>query len=89
MYNHPNFPYLFLTISGIICEPWRDGASVNRMDRKGGTMTNVDLLALIEEGVENGRISPALAAFITAELLGVEAAETEYAEDRLMETTSA
>jgi len=89
VYNHPNFPYLFLTISGIICEPWRDGASVNRMDRKGGTMTNEDLLALIEEGVENGRISPALAAFITAELLGVEAAETEYAEDRLLETISA
>ncbi|MDW8148746.1 MAG: hypothetical protein RMJ48_20920 [Roseiflexaceae bacterium] len=48
-------------------------------------MTNEDLLALIEEGVENGWISPALAAFITAELLGVEAAETEYAEDRLLE----
>jgi len=93
VYNRLNFPYLFLTISGIIYEPWRDGASVNCMDRKGGTMTNEDLLALIEEGVENGRISPALAAFITAELLGVEAAETEYAEDRLMdrlmETTSA
>lgn len=89
MYNLPYFPYLFSTISGIICQPWRDGASVNRMDRKGWTMTNEDLLALIEEGVENGRISPALAAFITAELLGVEAAETEYAEDRLMETISA
>ncbi len=89
MYNRQKFPYLFLTISGIICQPWRDGAPVNRMDGKGDTMTNEDLLALIEEGVENGRISPALAAFITAELLGVEAAETEYAEGRLTEAASA
>jgi len=49
-------------------------------------MTQHDLLALIEEGVDNGRISPALAAFITAELLGVEAYETEYSDDLLIET---
>ncbi|PMP73849.1 MAG: hypothetical protein C0183_22220 [Roseiflexus castenholzii] len=75
-----------MIISGIIRAGRRKDASVSLTERKEGTMTNEELLALIEEGVENGRISPALAAFITAELLGVEAAETDYAEDRLLET---
>ncbi|ABU58830.1 conserved hypothetical protein [Roseiflexus castenholzii DSM 13941] len=75
-----------MIISGIIRAGRRKDASVSLKERKEGTMTNEELLALIEEGVENGRISPALAAFITAELLGVEAAETDYAEDRLLET---
>ena len=41
-------------------------------------MTHLDLLALIEEGLDNGRISPHLAAFIAADVLGVEALETDY-----------
>ncbi|HWQ11617.1 MAG TPA: hypothetical protein VNL77_02390 [Roseiflexaceae bacterium] len=41
-------------------------------------MTQHDLLALIEEGLNNGRISPHLAAFIAADVLGVEALETDY-----------
>jgi hypothetical protein len=41
-------------------------------------MTQLDLLALIEEGLDNGRISPHLAAFIAADVLGVEALETDY-----------
>ena len=41
-------------------------------------MTYQDLLAIIEEGVENGRISRHLAAYIAAEVLGVEAGETDY-----------
>ena len=41
-------------------------------------MIHLDLLALIEEGVDNGRISPHLAAFIAADMLGVEALETDY-----------
>jgi hypothetical protein len=31
-------------------------------------MTHPDLLALLEEGVQNGRITPHLAAYIAAEL---------------------
>jgi hypothetical protein len=45
-------------------------------------MTHQDLLALIEEGLENGRISRHLAAYIAAEMLGVSPRETEY-DDRL------
>jgi hypothetical protein len=41
-------------------------------------MTHQDLLAIIEEGVENGRISRYLAAYIAAEVLGVAARETDY-----------
>ena len=41
-------------------------------------MTHQDLLAIIEEGVENGRISRHLAAYIAAEVLGIEAHETAY-----------
>ncbi len=43
-------------------------------------MSQQDLLNLLEEGIENGRISPALAAFIAADVLGVEPEETEFAE---------
>jgi hypothetical protein len=43
-------------------------------------MTQHDLLNLIEEGLENGRLSPSLAAFIAADLLGVEPEETGYAD---------
>jgi len=41
-------------------------------------MTHQDLLVLIEEGVENGRISRHLAAYIAAEMLGVSPHETGY-----------
>jgi hypothetical protein len=43
-------------------------------------MTQQDLLTIIEEGLENGRISPHLAAYIAAEVLGVEARATGYDE---------
>lgn len=43
-------------------------------------MDRFELLAAIEEGLENGRISPQTAAYIAAELLGVEAYETGYQE---------
>jgi len=43
-------------------------------------MTQQDLLAIIEEGVENGRIPAHLAAYIAAELMGVEASATGYDE---------
>lgn len=43
-------------------------------------MTQHELLRLIEEGVENGRISPYLAAYIAGEVLGVEALTTGYDE---------
>lgn len=45
-------------------------------------MTIEDLLLTIEEGLENGRISPALAAYIAAEITGVEALATGY-DDRV------
>jgi hypothetical protein len=45
-------------------------------------MTQQDLLAIIEEGLENGRISPHLAAYIAAEMMGVEANATGY-DDRV------
>ncbi len=37
-----------------------------------------DLIAMLEEGLNNGRISPQTAAYIAAELLGVDAFETGY-----------
>jgi hypothetical protein len=43
-------------------------------------MDQFELLAALEEGLENGRISPQTAAFIAAELLGVDAYETGYQE---------
>ena len=43
-------------------------------------MTHQDLLTIIEEGVENGRISRHLAAYIAAEVMGVEASATGYDE---------
>lgn len=43
-------------------------------------MDRFELLAALEEGLENGRISPQTAAFIAAELLGVDAYETGYQE---------
>jgi|GEM_PF-809539 len=43
-------------------------------------MDRYELLAALEEGLENGRISPQTAAYIAAELLGVEAYETGYQE---------
>jgi hypothetical protein len=60
--------------------------SVNRYRKtihyKEDTMTHQDVLALIEEGLENGRISRHLAAYIAAEVLGVGPHETEY-DDRV------
>jgi hypothetical protein len=50
-------------------------------------MTHQDLLTLIEEGLENGRISRHLAAYIAAEVLGVAPHETDYDDSiRLNET---
>jgi hypothetical protein len=43
-------------------------------------MDRYELLAALEEGLENGRISPQTAAYIAAELLGIEAYETGYQE---------
>jgi hypothetical protein len=43
-------------------------------------MDRYELLAALEEGLENGRIAPHIAAFIAAELLGVAADETDYHE---------
>jgi hypothetical protein len=43
-------------------------------------MEQYELLAALEEGLMNGRISPQTAAYIAAELLGVEAYETGYQE---------
>jgi hypothetical protein len=43
-------------------------------------MTHQDLLAMLEEGVENGRISRHLAAYIAAEVLGIEAHETDFSD---------
>jgi hypothetical protein len=46
-----------------------------------GTTTE-DLLAIIEEGLENGRIPPYLAAYIAAEVTGVDAIATGF-DDRV------
>lgn len=43
-------------------------------------MTQQDLIETLKEGVQNGRISPHLAAFIAADVLGTEAQETEFDE---------
>ena len=45
-------------------------------------MTQQDLLAILEEGLENGRITPHLAAYIAAEVTGVEANSTGF-DDRV------
>lgn len=45
-------------------------------------MITTDLLTIIEEGVENGRIAPYLAAYIAAEVLGIDARATGY-DDRV------
>jgi len=41
-------------------------------------MTSHDLLAILEEGLKNGRIAPHLAAYIAAEVLDTEPYETGY-----------
>lgn len=43
-------------------------------------MDRFELLAALEEGLENGRISPQTAAYIAAELFGIDAYETGYHE---------
>jgi len=43
-------------------------------------MTHQELLAIVEEGLENGRIAPHLAAYIAAEVLAVDARATGYDE---------
>ncbi len=56
---------------------------VNRnKSRRRPSVTTQDLLTIIEEGLENGRITPYLAAYIASEVLGVEAYETGY-DDRV------
>jgi hypothetical protein len=47
---------------------------------RGYQMDRFELLAILEEGLANGRISPQTAAYIAAEILGVEAYETGYQE---------
>lgn len=42
------------------------------------SMTSHDLLAILEEGLKNGRIAPHLAAYIAAEVLNTEPYETGY-----------
>ncbi len=51
-------------------------------------MDRFELLAALEEGLENGRINPQTAAFIAAEILGVEAYETGYQEWETIPTTA-
>ncbi len=41
-------------------------------------MSRQELLMLLDEGVRHGRISPQLAAYIAAEILGMEARATGY-----------
>jgi hypothetical protein len=41
-------------------------------------MERQDLLTMLEEGLNNGRISPQTAAYIAAELLGIDASDTGY-----------
>jgi hypothetical protein len=41
-------------------------------------MSRQELLTVLELGVREGRISPPLAAYIAAEVLGVEARATDY-----------
>ncbi|MGQ9925397.1 MAG: hypothetical protein ACUVS4_00865 [Chloroflexaceae bacterium] len=48
------------------------------------TMDRFELLAALEEGLENGRISPQTAAYIAAELFGIDAYETGYHEWHLL-----
>lgn len=48
-------------------------------------MSREELIAVLEEGLKNGRISPHLAAYIAAELLDVEVQETEYVDWALSE----
>ncbi|GAB4114044.1 MAG: hypothetical protein Fur005_09830 [Roseiflexaceae bacterium] len=43
-------------------------------------MTTSDLLEALKEGLANGRITPHLAAYIAAEVLGIEAEETDLDE---------
>ncbi len=43
-------------------------------------MTTHDLLAVVEEGVRTGRITPHLAAYIAAEVLGTAADEIDYSD---------
>jgi hypothetical protein len=46
-------------------------------------MTRQELLETIEEGVENGRISRHMAAYIAAEVLGVTVDETDFYDEDL------
>jgi hypothetical protein len=46
-------------------------------------MTHHELLEIIEEGVENGRISRHMAAYIAAEVLGVTVDETDFYDEDL------
>ncbi len=69
-----------LRLHSDMCE--RKGKLIQRKIERKKMMTAQELLALLEDGVENGRISPHLAAFIAAELTGVDARETGY-DDRV------
>jgi hypothetical protein len=40
-------------------------------------MTNRDLIEVLKEGIENGRITPHLAAYIAAEVLGIDPQDTD------------
>ncbi len=41
-------------------------------------LTRQELLAALEEGLENERITPHTAAYIAAEVLGIDAHDTDY-----------
>ena len=58
-----------------------NGVEVRQMDR-------FELLAALEEGLENWRITPQTAAYIAAELLGIEAYETGYQEWEVLSSPS-
>jgi hypothetical protein len=45
-------------------------------------MTTQELLQALEDGINNGRISPHLAAYIASEVLGVDARQTGF-DDRV------
>jgi hypothetical protein len=44
-------------------------------------MTTIDLIEVLKEGLANGRITPHVAAYIAAEVLGVEPSETGLLDD--------
>jgi hypothetical protein len=52
-------------------------------------MTTIDLIEVLKEGLENGRIAPHLAAYIAAEVLGIEPGDTGLEDTLRLEETVA